>query len=57
MLSPASVCRMGLWSRRDRTNGPIQESRPAPTVLLDGAPFTDGRTIEEMGDNLVTELR
>ncbi len=31
--------------------------RSTPTVLLDGAPFTDGRTIEEMGDNLVAELR
>jgi protein-disulfide isomerase len=31
--------------------------RSTPTVLLDGAPFTDGRTIEDMGDNLVAQLR
>ncbi len=31
--------------------------RGTPTVLLDGATFTDGRTIQELADNLVAELR
>jgi protein-disulfide isomerase len=31
--------------------------RGTPTVLLDGSRFTDGRTVEELADNLVAELR
>jgi protein-disulfide isomerase len=31
--------------------------RGTPTVLFDGATFTDGRTIEEMSENLVAQLR
>jgi protein-disulfide isomerase len=28
-----------------------------PTILLDGKPFQDGRTVDELGDNLITKLR
>ena len=31
--------------------------RGTPTVLLDGAVFTDGRTVEELADKLVARLR
>jgi protein-disulfide isomerase len=31
--------------------------RGTPTVLLDGARFTDGRTVDELADNLMAELR
>jgi protein-disulfide isomerase len=31
--------------------------RSTPTILLDGEVFTDGRTMQELADNLVSELR
>jgi protein-disulfide isomerase len=31
--------------------------RSTPTILLDGTAFQDGRTVDELGDNLVTKLR
>lgn len=31
--------------------------RSTPTILLDGEVFTDGRTMQEMADNLVAQLR
>jgi protein-disulfide isomerase len=43
----------------DRANRAAEGAgvRGTPTVLLDGTVFTDGRTVAELADNLVAELR